>query len=373
MNTISTLNALALISMTGVCAYMPVMPARNQQNPCACLEQGLGLPKQKKCYPAAYSAPASISVSCGWDVNVFASFLYWHVEQDDMDAVYVTPGYEGDPGIPTTHGALAGPDFGYQPGFKLGIGFDTSYDDWTGWIEYMWLHQKVSDSVAPPHTIAGSAGSWRENDWFFDFGDSGSPGAAVDTSWKMNLDRLDAMFSRPYYQGTQLTMSPYAGLRALFIRQRYDIHLLAVDGPVYSINQSHSWAIGPVAGTLGHWLLGKGFRFEGLAAASLLYTQYTKISSKVYGNDDTILTAPLYGAVNDVNKLRAIGELGLGMGWGSYLFSQQYFIDFSARYDFMYLWRQNVMRGLVSNFLGYADDIGDLTLHGLTLTGSFDF
>jgi hypothetical protein len=353
------------------------MPGRNpqKQNPCACLEQGLGLPTEKKCFPAAYNAPAAISVSCGWNFDVFASFIYWHASQDDMSSAVVPAIYSAGTGIPFSKGVVTVPDFSYKPGFKVGFGFDTNYDNWTGWAEYMWFHQTVTDSVNPPNTIAGATGAWSENDWFVNaFDSNGLVGAPLETSWQMNMDMVDAMFSRPYYEGTQLTISPYAGLRALFLRQRFNINLNTVLGaiPSYSKNQSHSWAIGPVAGAIGHWFLGAGFRFEGKAAGSLLYTQYTKISNKTL-QATLFQTVPLSGSLSNVNTVRPIAEMGVGLGWGTYLSSQQYFFDLSARYDFMYLWRQNVMRNTISNFGAISDDIGDLDIHGLTVTAAFDF
>ncbi len=393
MNKMISLCSAAVVCATGAFADNNMLSARNsQKNPCACLEQGLGLPTEKKCFPAAYNAPASIAVSCGWNVDVFASFIYWHASQDDMQAGYVAPTISGSTGVPLTNGALALPDFSYNPGFKVGVGFDTSYDDWTGWVEYTWFHQKVTNSVNPPNTIAGATGAWRENDWFGSHPFFISPGQPLEISWKMNLDLIDAVFSRPYYQGTQLTVSPYAGLRALFINQRFAINSFTsltqnnftVTGPAFSISQSKCWSIGPVAGALGHWFLGAGFRFEGKAAGSLLYTQYTKISAKqqpapaIFGLGPDATPIPVTGSLassagtNDVNVLRPVGELGVGLGWGTYLASQQYFFDLSARYDFMYLWRQNVMRNVVAGGVN-SDDIGDLSLHGLTVTAAFDF
>ncbi|MGE5196785.1 MAG: hypothetical protein ACM3JI_05590 [Anaerolineae bacterium] len=48
-------------------------------------------------------------------------------------------------------------------------------------------------------------------------------------------------------------------------------------------------------------------------------------------------------------------------------------IDFSARYDSMYLWDQNVMRKFVTELQNRVDYVGALQLHSLTLTGRFDF
>src|SRR5579862_1015582 len=53
MSKFSTLCSAAVILAAGAFADMP---AKSQQNdPCACLEQGMGLPSDKKCFPAAYN------------------------------------------------------------------------------------------------------------------------------------------------------------------------------------------------------------------------------------------------------------------------------------------------------------------------------
>jgi hypothetical protein len=374
MNKMVTLCSAAVVCATGAFANSNpnnnnMMPTRNSSgNSCPCLEQGLGLPKEKRCFPAAYSAPAAISVSCGWNANLYVSFLYWEAMEGGLEAAYVLPST-----TLATHGAVAEPDFTYKPGFKIGVGFDTHYDDWTGWLEYTYFHQEVDNSFFAPALLSGTAGNWQENTWFATRspGTEGAAGAPVETEWTMNLDVLDWMFSRPYYQGTQLAVSPYAGLRALFIRQEFEINLNTVAGSTaFSKNRSHAWSIGPVTGVIGRWFIGKGFRFEGKAAGSLLYTQYTKISHKEFTPNTT---TPVLATTDDVNALRPVAEIGAGMGWGTYLYSQQFFLDFSARYDFMYLWSQNVMRNFASNLSGFGDDVGDLGVHGLTLTGTFNF
>ena len=244
-------------------------------------EQGLGLPNNK--YPAAYNAPACISVKGGWDFDIYGSFIYWHTSQEYMDVAYV-PEASTASAATTIPGAVAYQNFTYNPGFKAGIGFNTNYDGWVFWAEYTWLHQTVSGTQVAPTLPSGAAGTWTANDWFT-FKTTATPpvpntGSSVTSKWKFNMDMVDAVFSRPFYEGMQLTTSPYAGLRALWLRQDLNITMVQ-SNPVNnatSHNQSHNWSIGPVAGVMGHWMLGSGVRFEGNTAMSLLYTRYTKIS-----------------------------------------------------------------------------------------------
>ncbi len=374
-----------LLAASTLCA------STNASNPCQCLEQGLGLDSAPKCYTAAYNAPAAISIKNGWDFNAFASFIYWHVSQEAMTTASIISFNE--PSINTTQ-ARALPSFEYQPGFKIGLGFDTNYDDWTSWIEYTWLHQSTS------HTNTASTDNpFRSSPWFISWIQTLSiPSQPYITSlllnsiteihseWKMHLDQLDAAFSRPFYQGSQITISPYAGLRALWIRQNLNLtfpnrpNIMLPPEPLISLskNQSHSWAIGPMLGTLGHSMLGMGFRFEGKAGASLLYTQYTKIKNHqevLYPIDNTgdIGSASNTSCTHNENTLRPTAELGLGLGWGSYLDNQNYYFDFSARYDFNILWNQNMMINFVNSINGIEGTSGNLYLHGLTLSSRFDF
>ena len=240
--------------------------------------------KYEVIYCVWYNAPASISVKNSWDFDVFGSFIYWHVSEEGLTAAYLLPETS-----PTIVGSLKSPHFTYQPGFQVGFGFDTNYDDWTGWAKYTRLHQKtnkpisannpVEESFTIPWIIEGGSGSVA-------IGDSAT---SFDVEWKMLLDMLDAAFSRPFYQGTKIVLSPYAGMRALSIRQNYTIasapQILQqglVQGSVLNTISvsSRNWAIGPMLGSFAHWMLGKGFRFEGSAGASILYTRYTSVRHK---------------------------------------------------------------------------------------------
>ncbi len=369
MSRVLTLcSAAAVLAATGAFAQMS-RGSHSAPNPCACMEQGLGLPTEKKCFPAAYNAPASIAVSCGWDFNISASFIYWHTSQEGLDFAFVAPTL-APPATPTP-GAVQYSDFDYQPGFQVAIGYNTNYDDWVGWAEYTWLHQtELTSAVTPPLLPSGAAGTWGGSDWFV-AGGVAQAGGAASARWKMHLDMLDVFFSRPYYQGTQLTVAPYAGLRALWIRQTFTVNLVNTVSPLSprAKTGSNSWALGPAAGVKGHWMLGKGFRFEGNATGALLYTDYTSIRWK----QSLVNSSGPTARTDDVGTVRSMAQLGVGVGYGSYLYCQKYYIDFSARYDFNYLWNQNVMRPFVSELAGRENDVGDLSLHGLTLNARFDF
>ena len=338
------------------CKQVPCMKKQAAVEP---FEQGMELPCGK--YPCAYNAPAAICLKNAWDFNVAASFIYWHASQDDMDIAYVQPVF----GVPGTAGAVAYQDFNFEPGFKVAAGWDTDYDGWTFKAEYTWLHETVSTGAISAPVVAG----WSGNDWF------SNPGVApaMASSWNLKLDMVDAVMARPFYEGRKLTVTPFGGLRGLWLRQKMNVTPLDAAGAVVasSNNRSTSWAVGPATGVGGHWLLGAGFRFEGNATASILYTHYNKISVR----ETSPGFAALSSSVKDISAVRPIGQLNLGLGWGMYFHgcNSDCYLDISVDYEFANFWSQNMMRSFDSNLLGYADDIGDLQIHGLTATVRFDF
>ncbi len=188
--------------------------------------------------------------------------------------------------------------------------------------------------------------------------------------------------SRPFYLGRNVTITPTAGLRAAWIEQNLRVKADALTGllgitapnPLISRNHSTAWGIGPRATVEGKWLFCHGLRLQGDLGFSFLYMNFTDVKHK----EDSVSLASTFSTFSahfdDYRCFRPMAEAGIGLGWSRYFYDQRYQIDFSATYDFNYLWSQNMMRKLVdTNYPGSGASAGDLYLHGLTVTGRFDF
>ena len=79
-----------------------------------------------------------------------------------------------------------------------------------------------------------------------------------------------------------------------------------------------------------------GFKIEGDLAASLLFTQYTKVFHSEQVAYYQSIPSTLETTLSNWNCVRPIAEMGLGLGWGTYLAKQKYHIDFLASYDFLF-------------------------------------
>ncbi|MBS0627979.1 MAG: hypothetical protein JSS09_07195 [Verrucomicrobia bacterium] len=349
-----------------------------------------GEPLSKEQYPAGYNAPASVSLQgkgCRPDISFDASFLYYYAGEDGLDlansAAVITEGGSAGVVVATSNSTSLLQDFAYKPGFKVGLGL--GFNEWNSHAEYTWVRQTTSTSkkAIDPSSSEGD-GVWLLNNWFQQITSVGQTISATNVSskWHLAIDLADLTMSRPFYEGRYLSVDPFFGIRGAWIRQKLN---LAIHVPtsivsdvdmsqVHSYNSSHSWGVGPRTGFDMSWLLGKGFKVEAEAAFSLLFTQYTKIKHAEQVASEAASPDILRAKLSYVNCVRPELDLGLGIGWGSYLAEQKYYIDFSAKYEFLLFWQQNMMRKLADQTVsGTGAAAGDLYLQGLDIRASFHF
>ena len=287
-------------------------------------------------------------------------------------------------------------NFDYKPGFKLGLGFVGNHS-WSMNAEYTWLRgtntthisAPTNDRTAGTSTALSGAPVLLVADWFLNGTSVGQAlsATAIASKWHYALDLADLCASRPFYEGPCLVVNPYGGLRLAFIRQKLILKMTQPAAafvsslsagvppqPIGSRNYSRSWGIGPKFGADAYCLLCYGLRFEADLAASLLYTQFIKVSHSEDRASRAFNAGPYKTFLRDYDCLSPMAELGLGLGWGTYLYERLYHLDFSASYDFTYMWNQNMIRKLLDDTLaGTSSSSSGLYFHGLTITGRFDF
>jgi len=328
---------------------------------------------------ASYNHPGGVNLNQGIQGYITASYLYWYAAQDGLDLA-TTAAFNNAAIVPSTSEMeTITQDFDYSSGFKVGLGAGFDFDRWELGVDYTYYRLNETTSKSAPTLLPGT-GVLFSNNWFLQSSaaNQGIAGDKLSSRWRLRIDWIDATLNRAYYQGKHLTLKPYVGLRASFIRQTLNVSMSGlanvnpISEPVKSRNSSNSWAIGPRGGIQTAWLLGYGFSFKGDVGASLLYTQYSSVK-----HSESAITQGSTGAKysnRDVNTLRPMFEASLGFGWGHYFGTNAYHLSLAATYDFNYLWSQNMIRQLNDMFItGTSAGPGDLFLHGLTITARFDF
>lgn len=329
---------------------------------------------------AAYNAPARIDIQCGWDVWADASFIYWMPNLENSEPVeYTTPPVST---LGTVYQSFPNLDFKYKPGFKVGLGMSFDYDNWDASAEYTWLRGTHSRSAALSQEAVTDGGRYWSM-WANPInvpvgaGGLGASTTAFNASWKLALNLLDFDLGRWFYVGSQLTMRPSVGARAAWIDQHRNSSLTSLVNTTLEITDNEkvdSWGIGPRLGLDMNWMIGEGFRFFGNSEFDILFTRYhtSATSATLLNGVNSLVSNAKQG---HINTLRPHVDLELGIGWGTYFDCHKWHFDLSASYGYQVFWSQNMFGLTPGGGFIFRNTMpnGDLTIHGLTLTGRLDF
>ncbi len=309
-----------------------------------------GNPIQANQMASGYNSPARIDVEGAWDFYLTGSLIYWQARMDGLSL----GSYANLP----KSGKVLNTEFEYKPGFKVGLGMNSTFDNWTFYGEYTWIRNESDTSHTVPLT-ATSTPFWNTPSF-----------TNVSSEWEHHNNIADFIMGRSYYVGTHLTFMPFIGARAYWMDQDLDVtYTVSPTTSAFSHGDVDSWAIGARTGIQTSWLLGKDFRLIGNVAGSLAYQ---KLEAEIQAYSVTGANAFRYQ--NDHGQITPNIEGALGLGWGAYFSNREWHFDFAALYEFHYFWNQNAMRTLLqeTTLVGAAGS-GDLMYQGLTLTARLDF
>lgn len=343
-----------------------------------------GEPFKKNEYSAGYNLPASILVNNPINLDITASYLYYHVSEEGLElassaTVVQLPNFSYAAVI-SDNQQLATQNFKYNSGFQVGIG--GKIDNWDIGFEYSWIRSRTKTYLATPTASFGSP-VWISHNWFQSLSTNNTPLAAtqLEADWHIKMHLVDFLASRPCYESSHLIVKPFGGLRGAFIYQQLNIDFTEAPNvvavlpaqPIQSLNSSKYWGIGPKFGVESYVLLPKKFRIEGNIAWSLLYSRF----SVNHAEDASSVNQKLSTIDFSIHKnyLRDMLEMGLGLGWGSYVGDNDgYHVDFAASFDFMKFSGQNMMRRALDGFITQVGGPGsDIYVYGLNIKASFDF
>lgn len=279
-------------------------------------------------------------------------------------------------------------NFQFKPGFRVGLGYNSSYDDWDFNLRYMWHYTYVKTAVQGEYrdgrgSIAGTLTFLPVNDGslllvFYERGKS---------RWQNQLNAWDLDLGRSFYVGKNFALKPVLGLKGALIRQHLQAFLYhsemdrIIDGRNYvewndisARFKSRFWGVGPKVGMDGKWNLGSGFSLYGGVDVAALYGQF-QISGDIIAlstldrvNDPSRVGENVGGHINDsFYRLRMMADTKIGIQWSRCFWDWMNFC-IHLGWEAQYWWQQ--MEFL--NFKDISPD-GDLSLTGIDAGLRFEF
>ncbi|MBN2479765.1 MAG: hypothetical protein JXA94_06015 [Parachlamydiales bacterium] len=314
----------------------------------------MGYPLEKNQSKNIYNAPASIDVCGSWDVFVSGSFILWQAKENCLQLGKFTPTIASD------QVSTVNMDFDFAPGFKVGLGFNTGFDGWNTYLEYVRLQStSKEDYNSLPEGVAHINSPWIP-----------IPLTNIQGKWKIEYNMADFELSRPYYNGTKLTINPLFGFRGGAIDQKFEVSTNGALGRSTSNFKNDSWLIGGRAGIYSNYLLGYGVKIVSKVATSLNYQRFKTSILFINANDPSLITKILE---DKIGLFSPNLDLNIGFGWGTYFDHNNWHFNLLALYDAVFWWNQNEIENLRSTNNLSDGEPSSLFLHGLTVTIKFDF
>lgn len=353
-----SLAALVIVGIIGASGCGSSQPTRGESKPL--------LSYTPKSHPTTTPIEAEITPSARGcqdtsGAYLVGSFIYWNSSYTDMVISALNQGT-----VDNTHNRKISMGTDYDPGFKLGWGYNFEHDDWDLFLNWTWLKSRPRSSQHKSSPVLETLLS-----------DLVTPTNSVEfaeqfhAKWHFDFNALDLEMGRDFCVSSRLSLRPFAGLKSAWIRQKLNIsyqNLLNEPSPQVGVFKDHMFGIGPRLGMNSRWVFGScNFAFLANIAGSLIWEEFSPYSNVDYidsqGNPPNIAT--MKGRQKELNP---IAEVFLGFDWG-HCFKNDVYFNLSAGYEMQYWWDQNK----TSSQIFYLQGNHALNLHGLTTSVRVDF
>jgi len=290
-----------------------------------------------------YPSSGEIKTVDSWDAYVSMTFLYWQAREEGVDLGVI--------GSST----IVPMDYSFCPAFKVKIGKSFSHDNWEFYGQYTRYYSKDKKAAVAPEGSSLVLNGDLDAVLFKE----------ASNYWQLKFNVMDLRLQRLCYLGEKLVLAPVMALKACWINQHYNAIGVVDDNEIICNSYISSWGIGPSAGVLMNWTLGKGFYLFDTLYLGALYQKFRTSWSELDAY------ASLQKSMLNLNF-----ETEAGIGWGTYCNNERWHYDVYFSYNFLAFSEQNMMKYLMVWYLSrdmIQPVISNLYLQGLNLSMRFDF
>lgn len=418
--------ALSLVASSGLIAEQSDSNHSNSQStncsesycdPCCCSNP-------RPCIESeAFTAPF-YNLECDWGFNFNAEFLYWYARETNLSYASTIPMVQYrfvDPRtfITTGVGKKHSIKTDWDPGFRVGIGFNSTCDGWDYNLTWTWMQNKRTDSVSVPnfgieidngfiYTIIGAEGQsilinpWINNTFFNDFAFD-----RVKAKYDLRFNQIDLDLGRKYWLSRCFVMRPYIGLRGAWTRVTFETTssrtttTTGIGGNVplsrvfVDSFKTRAWGVGIIGGFEPVWYFSDCFALYGLAGTGALWGDFEVKKSESYAQE---VPSDEFGTQNisysdsgahEHAQMTGLLDLAIGLRWERTWCCDRYrtALDLGWEhhifFDQNHRWKVDRYRGGGTGttaepvnwnaYTGYDEASGNLGLGGFVLRLNLDF
>lgn len=281
--------------------------------------------------------PAFYDLDCDCGLIFDVEFLYWYARETNLAyAVKFAMLPEIDPptnfnpnpselAFPSSYRHLKA---NWDPGGRVGIGFNSSCDGWDYYFNWTYIHNKSSSSTSAefagdiPETAESGVLDLWQNTGLNPIYDK------VSATWRLNFNQVDFELGRKYWLSPCFNLRPYAGLRGVWTRTNFNVK--GALGPKEIANvftkesvkdkfKNTNWGAGLLAGLQPTWYFCSGFGLYGNIDGALLWGEF--VGKKKNRYIDSLTVSNTVGSSIDISNkskeefysLKTLLDLGIGL------------------------------------------------------------
>ena len=292
------------------------------------------------------------------NIDVFADALYWYASET-VDWAFTL---STDRNVETSKYKTI--SFDWDPGFRIGFGYNMHHDQWDTQIAYTWFQTRATAHARGSVTSAFLAARLSLLE----------PFKTGKVNFNIHYNMFDWDLGRSFLVSRSLSLRPFIGAKGGWvdqtIRATWTIPNFLGLGSLYSATENvknNFRGGGPKLGLNGKWILGNVqrhvFSLVSTAAAAYMWGNW-KLQDKFIDSLSTQTSIPMgkrnFGAL----ILQAL----IGLGWDFNFDNNRSHFALKAGYE---------IQDWLNHFQVFTDTSGtqnsDLILQGLTLDLRFDF
>lgn len=307
-------------------------------------------------------------VQCGADIFLTVDFIYWTIREDGLGFALLNNSTTGLATPFAEKGRVYHPDWRFEPGFKVGLGFFFGHDGWDLYGNYTWLRTRKTLQTAFPkdNKVLTDPYVW-------------TPGLLNTVSqasgeWKHDFNVVDLELGRNFFVSRCLYLRPHVGFKGTWQDQDMDVTFLGTNGASNPAKDEGNhdldfWGVGVRAGLDTSWHFNRCFSLFGDIAASVLWGRF-KANAKLINEDlsTNIFAVPFY-AGDSFHTTKPVLEGIFGIRFEDWFCCDEFHYGIEAGWEMQWWGEQNQF---LSTF-AIENRHGDLTIQGFTLKFRFDF
>jgi len=304
------------------------------------------------------------------DVGIFltADLLYWKLQEGGNTYAYT---YDSNPvSVASEHfveGKAAKTDFDWNFGYRVGVGYRSTYDAWDIYLNYTSFsthaHGKKEESITSSKTLYPLL-QYQELEFM--------EVSKAKARWHVRFQNLDFDFGRDYYVSCHLAFHPSFGVKGAVIDQKMHVAYSGFDlgsSPYKIHNKNDFWGIGPKAGLSSRWFLGEAFNVFGGLYGALLWGHFD-VNNRHFRAPSNLPEEQVFDIKDDFDRAVPTAQFLLGLGWDTLFDHDKFHIGLNISFESQYWWRQNQMTNTPASQNSVSED---LSLYGVTGSITLDF